>query len=92
MKKQTSVAEKQYQGLNNLFKYDEKEEPVTIQEEKPAITYESKLMYDSNYSFSDFCNIKKYYALSFMWKYNKLLSFYHRLNGFRNIVPQTKKK
>ena len=29
-KKQTSVAEKHYQGLNKLFESDENEEPVTI--------------------------------------------------------------
>ena len=29
LKKQTSVAEKQYWGLNKLFKSDEKEETVT---------------------------------------------------------------
>ena len=29
LQKQTSVAEKQYQGLNKFFKSNEKEEPVT---------------------------------------------------------------
>ena len=62
LKEQTSVAEKQYQGLNKLFKSDEKEEPVTIQK-RPAEACETKLMYDSKYSFSDFSNIRKYYAL-----------------------------
>ena len=73
LKKQTSVAEKQYQGLNKLFKSDEKEELVTIKKQKPAITCESKLMYDSKYKFSYFCNIRKYQALSFTSKCNKLL-------------------
>ena len=41
LKKQTSVAEKQYQGLNKLLKSDEKEEPVIIKKEKPAITSKS---------------------------------------------------
>ena len=57
LKKQISAAENQYQGLNKLFRTDEKEEPVTIKKEKPTITYESKLMYDSKYSFSDFSSI-----------------------------------
>ena len=35
--------------------------------------------------------IKKYYVLSFTSKYNKLLSFYHRLNKFRNLAPRTEK-
>ena len=30
LKAQTSVAEKQYRGLNRIFKPDEKEEPKTI--------------------------------------------------------------
>ena len=48
-------------------------------------------MYDSKYSFSGYSNIIKYYALSFMTKYGKLLSFPHRLTEFRNLVPQTEK-
>ena len=42
LKAQTSIVEKQYQGLNKLFKPDEKEEPVEIKEEKPEIISESK--------------------------------------------------
>ena len=57
LKKQISAAENQYQGLNKLFRTDEKEEPVTVKKEKPTITYKSKLMYDSKYSFSDFSSI-----------------------------------
>ena len=57
LKKQISAAENQYQGLNKLFRTDEKEEPVTVKKEKPTITYESKLTYDSKYSFSDFSSI-----------------------------------
>ena len=48
-------------------------------------------MYDSKFSFSDYSNIRKYYDLSFKTKYDKLLSFYHRLNEFRNLVPRTEK-
>ena len=73
LEKQTSVAEKQYQGLNNLFKSDEKEQLVTIKKEKPAINYESKPMYDNKYKFSYFSNIRKYQAFSFTSKWNKLL-------------------
>ena len=40
--------------------------------------------------FNDYSNTRKYCALSFMKKYDKLLSFYHILNEFRNIVPRTK--
>ena len=92
LKKRTSVAEKQYEGLNKLFKSDKKEKPVTIKKEKPAITRKSNLMYDRKFSFSDYVNIKEYYHLSFTTKYDKLLSFYHHLNEFRNLVPQTEKQ
>ena len=37
LKNQTSIAEKHYQGLNKLFKSEEKEEPVTTKKEKSAI-------------------------------------------------------
>ena len=53
LKPYTSVAEKQYQGLNNLFKRDEKEALVKIKKEKPETTDESNLIYDSKYSFSE---------------------------------------
>ena len=89
-KKQTSVAEKHYQGLNKLFESDENEEPVTIKKKNPAIASESKLMH-GKFSLRDYSNIRKYYNLSFTTKYDKLLSFYHRLNEFRNLVPQTEK-
>ena len=39
-------------------------------------------MYDSKYSFNDY---------SFTTKYRKLLSFYHRLNEFTNLVPRKEK-
>ena len=43
LKKQTSVAEKQYQGLNRILKSDKKdEEPVKIKKEKPVTTSKSK--------------------------------------------------
>ena len=39
-------------------------------------------MYDSKYSFNDY---------SFTTKYRKLLSFYHQLNEFTNLVPRKEK-
>ena len=47
-------------------------------------------MYGSKYSFSYYRNVGKY-NLSFTTKCDKLISFYHQLNEFRNLVPQTKK-
>ena len=85
LKKQTSVAEKQYQRLNKLFKPDEKEETVTIKKEKAEITRKSNLIYDNKYSFSEYGNYKKYSCLPFIKKCDKLFSFYHRLNNFRNL-------
>ena len=74
LKKQTSIVEKQYQGLNMLFKSDKKkEERVTTKKEKTTIISESKLTYGSRYSFSDNKNVKKYSGLSFTTKYDKLL-------------------
>ena len=90
-KKQTGVAEKQYQGLNKLFKPDEIEESVTIKKEKLSIIGELTLMYDSKYSFSDYKNVRKYCDLSFMTKYDKLITFYYQLNEVWNLVPQTEK-
>ena len=90
LKTQTSVAEKQYQGVNKLFKPDEKEQPITIKKEKQTMADKSKIVCDNKYSFSDYRNIRKYYDLSFITKYNKLSTFYHRLIEFRGIVPRTK--
>ena len=92
MKKQTSIVEKQYQGLNMLFKSDKKkEERVTTKKEKTTIISESKLTYGSRYSFSDNKNVKKYSGLSFTTKYDKLLSFYHWLNELKNLIPRKEK-
>ena len=91
LKAQNSAAEKQYQVLNKIFEPAEKEELVTIKKEKPEITVERNLIYDSKYSFSEYSNAKRYYSSSFVVKYNRLVSFYHRLNKFRSLVPRTVK-
>ena len=48
-------------------------------------------MYDNKYSFSGYKNVRKHSDLSFTSKYYKLLSFYHRLNEFRNLMPWREK-
>ena len=48
-------------------------------------------MHDNKFGFIYYSNVRKYYDFSFMTKYDKLISFYHRLNEFRNLVPRTKK-
>ena len=78
-------------SINTLFKPYKKEVPVSLKKEKPAITAKSKLMYDNKYTFNDYRNVRKYYDLSFKAKYDKSLSFYHRLNKFRNLVPRIEK-
>ena len=77
LKKKASGVEKRHQGLNNLFKSDEKEEPVIIKKEKPATNSKPKLVYDSKFSFSNYSNIRKYYDIFFSTKCDKLLSFSH---------------
>ena len=47
------------------------------------------VLYDSKGSFSNYRNIRKYYDLSFMKKYDRLSKFYHWLIEFRTIVAQT---
>ena len=76
---QTSVAEKQYQGSNKLFRPD------------GEIYHKSYLIYDIEYSFSEYRNFKEYSDLSFTTKYDKLILFYHWLNGFKNFAPQNVK-
>ena len=61
VKKQTSVAEKQYQGIDKIFNHDEKEEPVTIKKEELLKMEESSLIYDSKYIFSNYRNVGKYF-------------------------------
>ena len=87
LKRQTSVAEKQYQIFDQVFNHDEKKEPLKIRKEMPLLTDKSSLVYDSKYSFSEYRNVGKYYNLPFIIKYHRLLPFYHRLCEFRNFAP-----
>ena len=89
MKKQSSITEKQYNGLSEFFKSDKKEEPVAIKKEESTVTDKVKLVYYRQYSISDYKSIGKCYDLSFMTKYDKLSLFYHQLFEFRSMVPQT---
>ena len=60
LKKQTSVAEKQYQSFDKVFNYAEREELVKIKKEGPLTTDKPKLVYDDKYSFSEYKNVEKY--------------------------------
>ena len=50
------------------------------------MTNESELKFGSQYSLAGYSNIGICYALSFTKKFDKLFSFYYRLNEFRNLV------
>ena len=76
LKAQSEIAKKQYQGLDKLFKSD-----------KPEITDELNLLYDSKHSFCEYGNDRRFYDISLESKYYKLLSLYHRLYEFRNLIP-----
>ena len=52
LKKQTSVAEKQYQDFDKVFNHDENEQPLKIKEEE-------SLFCGNKYSFSEFKNVEK---------------------------------
>ena len=54
MKKQTSVAKKQYQDFDKVFNHDENEQSVKIEKEEPLATAKSNLIYNNKYSFSEF--------------------------------------
>ena len=83
----TSVTEKQYQGFNNIFKSDEKEELVTINKENSELTDKSNLMYDNNIVLVN-AEMTENIVIFFSIKYDRLRSFYHWLNDFRNFLEQ----
>ena len=85
LKKQTSVAEKQYQIFDKVFNHDEKEKPVKIKKEGSLTTNESSLFYDSKYSFSEYRNVRKYVNDALKSKYNILVKFYNRLDEFKKF-------
>ena len=85
MKKQTSVAEKQYQSFN----HDEKEEPVKIKKEEPLTTDESSLFYNNKYRFIEFKNVGKYMDDSLVSRYsNYLAPFKQRFEEFKKLTPR----
>ena len=59
MKKQTTVAEKEYQSFDKVFNHDEKKVPVKIKKEVPVATDKSGLFCNNKYSFIKFKNVGK---------------------------------
>ena len=85
LKKQTSIAEKQY----NYYKFD-KNEYKTIEKETSVgkIYNRSNLMYDSkqrSYEYSIIKNLNNFYPKS---KQPNLASFYNDLDKFNNLNPR----
>ena len=74
LKKQTSVAEKQYQSFDKVFNHDKKEEPVKIKKERLLTTDKSSLSYNNKCSFIEFKNIGKYVDDSLVSRYNNYLA------------------
>ena len=93
LKKQTSVAEKQYQDFDKIFNYIEKEEPLKIEKEQPLTIDKSSLFYNNNkYTFNEFINVEKYEDESLVSRYNNYFSpFKQRLKEFENFTPRTVK-
>ena len=73
LKTQTSVAEKQFQGLNKHFNPEKEEKPVTIKKKKEIISESKIVYYDNKYSFSSFKNVRQYSNISLESKYDIFL-------------------
>ena len=87
-KKQTSIAEKQYQSFDKAFKDDEEEKPVKIKKEESLTTDKSNLAYNNKYSFSKYKSIEKYINGSLTARYdNILVLFYQTLKDFERFTP-----
>ena len=59
---------------------------------KPWKYNKSDLIYDVNYSFNKYCNIKKFANLSLKSKYSFLANFFNDLNKFNSLKVQKEKQ
>ena len=75
LKKQTSVAEKQYRDFDNVFNYDEKEEPLQIEKEEQLTINKLSLCYKNKYAFNEFKDVEKYAKKNFKQQYKITFSF-----------------
>ena len=92
LKKETSIAEKQYQSFDKVFIDNEKEEPVKFEKEEPLTPAESSLIYNSKYSFSEFKNVENNENESLVSRYyNYFTPFKQRLKEFKKFTPRTVK-
>ena len=92
LKKETSIAAKQYQSFDKVFVDDEKEEPVKFEKEEPLTSVESSLIYKSKHSSSEFKNAENNENESLVSRYyNYFTPFKQRLKEFKKFTPQTVK-
>ena len=68
MKKETSVAEEQYQKLDNDFESNEKEE-VKIKNKRSCA--KSNLVYNNYFTYYKYCNIYEFVKHSLGWQWFK---------------------
>ena len=85
MKKQTSIAGKQYQKLENAYELDK-----IIEKEKPTVKKynRSNIIYESKDNFYGYYNIKNFNSLFLESKYQILASSYNKLNKFNSLKPR----
>ena len=61
LEKQTDITKKQYQGLDKVYKFDEKEDDETMNKNQHLKKFnKSNLIYSGKYSFSKYYSIKKF--------------------------------
>ena len=85
LKKQSSVAEKQYQKLDNVF--DKKEEEKTKNKRYRA---KSNLVYNNYFTFYKYHNIKEFAKRFFNSKQNDLIEFKDKLELFYHDTIEIK--
>ena len=85
MKKQTDIAQKQYNILDNTNKFDR-----IIKKEKPTVKKynRSNLIYDNKHSFYEYYDIKKFNSHSLESNLPILASFDNDLNKYNTLKPQ----
>ena len=86
LKTQTDIAEKQYQGLREFLKSDEKEEPTLKKYNKSDQIYYNKYSFYKYYPDS-----KNFDNLSFKSKHSLLSKLFRDLNNFNKLKTQKEK-
>ena len=82
LKKETNIAEKQYQKLDNIYEFDIIIKNITIKNYN-----RSSLIYNSKFIFYEYYN-NNLNSLSLTSKFRFFTSFYNELNRFYRLIPQ----